>query len=111
MGCRVNRWQSPTVSAAFLQYGLFKEGSGFVAALGPTGNMAANDGDELALALYSSLRLHGGSWRLGDMLLAGLREYAGDKPAVAARLQDFSLIGDPALRIGEPARGTVLAVW
>ena len=111
MGCRVNRWQSPTVSAAFLQYGLFKEVSGFVAALGPTGNMAANDGDELALALYSSLRLHGGSWRLGDMLLAGLREYAGDKPAVAARLQDFSLIGDPALRIGEPARGTVLAVW
>lgn len=108
--CRPNRWQSLTTTVCILPYGLFASDTGFVAALGATGNMLADDGESLAGQLYSGGDMSG-TRRLGDLWLRGMQRMADTLPS--ERLLCYSLIGDPALIFDEmsPAKGTVMRLW
>lgn len=108
MGCRLNRWQGLTQTVTILPYGLFAADTGFVGGLGTTGYMLGNEGEDLAVALYTDTNERD-SLRLGDMLLRGIRNVHGTIPD--ERLLSFSLIGDPTLVVRAaqtPAAGTVI---
>ncbi len=107
IGCRPNRWQSLTTTVCILPCGLFAANTGFVAGLGATGYMLGNEGDGLAVGLYTE-EAGQGKVRLGDVLLRGLRSRAGAMPG--ERLLCYSLIGDPALVYTLPYRGTAVLV-
>jgi len=94
VGCRVNRWQSPSPAPLILPYGVFLPGSGFVAALGATGYLGSEEGSALGVALYSQAAAQG-TLRLGDVLKNGLQQMTAEMPP--ERLQTFCLTGDPAL--------------
>jgi hypothetical protein len=94
IGCRVNRWQFITEDICILSCGIFAPNTGFVAALGATGYMLADEGESLGVALYSQAAANG-TLRLGDVLKNGLQQMAGSMPP--ERLQCFCLTGDPAL--------------
>ena len=94
IACVANRWQSFTATACILAYGLFAADTGFVAGLGATGYMLADEGEELAVSLYTD-GAGQGAFRLGDVLRRGLQRSVGKVPT--ERLLCYSLIGDPAL--------------
>jgi len=100
IGCRPNRWHSLslTTTLCILPFGLFAANVGFVAGLGATGYMLANEGEELAVNLYSGSGDTQGIRRLGDLWLRGMQH---NKNAIykmpPERLLCYSLIGDPAL--------------
>ncbi|MEI6516088.1 MAG: C25 family cysteine peptidase, partial [bacterium] len=105
IGCRPNRWQSLTATVCIMPYGLFATNTGFVAALGATGYMLGDEGEDLAVSIYSNSASQG-TVRLGDVWRRGLEGMAGTIPS--DRLLCYSLIGDPALvfRHDVSARGT-----
>jgi hypothetical protein len=106
IGCRPNRWQSLTTTVCIMPYGLFAANTGFVAGLGATGYMLADEGEDLAVKFYADGGV-AGTWRLGDIWRLGLQRVAGVTPS--ERALSFSLIGDPALVFYyTPLRGTVL---
>lgn len=94
IACRANRWHGITATVGLQTTGVFAPGTGFVASLGMTGNIMANEGEYLGKALFESLQ-NRGTIRLGDMLLHGVREM--QFPAAPERLSSFSLVGDPAM--------------
>jgi hypothetical protein len=100
IGCRPNRWHSltPTTTLCVLPYGLFAPNGGFAGGLGATGYMLGDEGEELAVNLYSGNGGVQGRRRLGDLWLHGLQH---NKTAVnkmpPERLLCYSLIGDPTL--------------
>ena len=108
IGCRINRWPSPTENTCILAYGVFATNTGFVAALGATGYLLSGEGDDLGVALYSQAATNG-TLRLGDVLKNGLQQMSGEMPR--ERLQCFNLTGDPALifRHDITATGTPVA--
>ncbi len=105
IGCRPNRWQSLTTTICILPCGLFANNSGFVAGLGATGYMLGDEGEDLAVCLYTDAAEQG-TLRLGDVWRRALQRMAGTIPA--ERLLCYSLIGDPALvfRHDQSAMGT-----
>ena len=110
VGCRVNRWQSPSSIVCIVPYGLFAANTGFAAGIGPNGYWTPDEGRDFAVGLYSNAAV-AGTLRLGDVLLAGLRQsHAAGVPR--DRLQCFCLSGDPALvfRHDVTAMGTS-AAW
>lgn len=98
MGCRPNRWQSLTTTTCLIPYGLFSADAGFVAGLGATGYMLGDEGENLAVNLYSVGNVPG-LLRMGDVWRRGLQLMAGAMPP--ERLHCYSLIGDPALVFNE----------
>jgi hypothetical protein len=98
IGCRPNRWHSLTTTVCILPCGLFAANVGFVAGLGATGYMLGNEGEELAINLYSGNGGLLGTRRLGDLWLRGMQH---NKNAVnkmpPERLLCYGLIGDPTL--------------
>lgn len=108
VGCRANRWHAPTTTVCIEPYGLFAPNTGFVAALGATGFLLADEGEELGVTLYSDSATNH-TLRLGDVLRRAQQQTIAHPTLNPARLlypesQDattrllcFSLIGDPAL--------------
>lgn len=94
LACRVNRWQSMSATVIIEPLGLVSPGTGFAAAIGPTGFLMAEDEESLETALYSTAAQEK-TLRLGDVLRHGLQQVAATIPV--ADLQSVSLIGDPAL--------------
>jgi hypothetical protein len=94
--CLANRWHSPyyTTTNSVVPYGLFADDTGFVAGLGATGYMLAEEGETLAVNLYMDAAEQG-TLRLGDFWRRGLQSMAGTMPP--ERLQCYSLVGDPTL--------------
>ena len=94
IGCFPNRWQSFSTTVSLIPYGLFATNTGFVAGLGANGYMLADEGENLAVSLYSNAAAQG-TVRLGDVWRQGLAGMAGIIPS--ERLLCYSLVGDPAL--------------
>jgi len=109
IGCRPNRWQSLTTTVSLLPCGLFAADTGFVAGLGATGFMLGDEGENLAVELYTNAAGQGRA-RLGDVWRRGLQRMAGSMPS--ERLLCYSLIGDPALTFDytPPYGGTALSI-
>jgi hypothetical protein len=108
LGCNPNAWHWLT-SSAILQYGVFAENTGFVAALGATGFLLGDESEELGVHFYRKAA-EDGLLRLGDVYLDGLREAMGnplnpnrlslpEQNQFIERMQCLSLVGDPALVI------------
>ena len=109
IGCRPNRWHSLTTTICILPYGLFSANTGFVAGLGANGYMLGDEGEDLAVNLYTSEGMSG-TRRLGDIWLRGMQRMGSSMPS--ERLLCFSLIGDPTLVFDTtpPSRGTVIGI-
>jgi len=92
-----------------LPCGLFAADTGFVAGLGATGFMLGDEGENLAVELYTNAAGQGRA-RLGDVWRRGLQRMAGSMPS--ERLLCYSLIGDPALTFDytPPYGGTALSI-
>jgi hypothetical protein len=108
IGCRINRWQALSSSGCIPVYGLFTPDTGFVAGIGATGYMLANEGQDLGVALYASAASNG-TLRLGDVLRNGLQQMTGEM--TPEQMQCVCLTGDPALvfRQDITAMGTPVA--
>ncbi len=94
IGCRVNRWQSMSATVVIEPLGLLTAGTGFTAAIGPTGFFLADDGANLSAALFAAVAQKD-TVRLGDLLRVSLQQMAPSM--TVGNLQSVSIIGDPAL--------------
>ncbi len=108
LGCQANVWHYLTSSVNIVPYGLFATNTGFVAGLGATGYMLGDEGEDLAVSLYTDAA-EKGTLRLGELFRRGIQRMAGIMPR--ERLLCYSLVGDPALVVRHDisARGTPVA--
>jgi len=119
IGCRVNRWQSLTSTVCIEPYGVFATNTGFVAAIGATGDVLADEGEALGVTLCSVVASNQ-TFRLGDVLrqaqhdtiinppLNPNRLAYPDNTGATNRLLCVNLTGDPALLFSLPANALYL---
>lgn len=101
MTCLVGYFHHPQATSMGEEL-LFKPDGGVVAALVPTSETLAADQRFLAEGFYQ--HLYGGALTVGEAIMQAKQDLPSDRAIMQDLIETFTLLGDPALRLQQPAQ-------
>ena len=101
MTCLVGYFHHPEATSMGEEL-LFKPDGGVVAALVPTSETLAADQRFLAEGFYQ--HLYGGAPTVGEAIMQAKQDLPSDRAIMQDLIETFTLLGDPALRLQQPAQ-------
>ena len=100
MTCLVGYFHHPQATSMGEEL-LFKPNGGVVAALVPTSELLASDQSDLASNIYT--HLFGDAPTVGEAIMLGKQDLTLNRDIMQDLIETFALLGDPALRMQQPA--------